>query len=150
MDRLMSFLGKNPPSGVATQLPAYVKAVSESYPSIKSWGVVGFCWGGKVVSLVMSSAENPFAAGAEAHPAKVDPKDAAGIKVPVAILASKDEPADDVAAFEKALTVPHHVETFSDQLHGWMAARADLADERIKSEYIRGYKTVVEFFSKHV
>ena len=79
----------------------------------------------------------------------VDAKDAAGIKVPIAILASKDEPAADVEAFEKALTVPHHVETFADQYHGWMAARADLTDERIKSEYIRGYKTVVEFFGKH-
>ncbi|CAK7238330.1 hypothetical protein SEUCBS140593_010556 [Sporothrix eucalyptigena] len=150
MDRLMAFLGKNSPPAAAARLPAYVKAASEKFPSIKSWGVVGFCWGGKVVSLVTSSAENPFAAGAECHPAMVDPKDAAGIKVPVAMLASKDEPPADVEAFEKALTVPHHVETFSDQLHGWMAARADLADERIKSEYVRGYKTVIEFFAKHV
>ncbi len=80
----------------------------------------------------------------------VDPKDAIGIKVPIAMLASGDEPVDDVAAFEKNLTVPHHVETFADQLHGWMAARADLTDERQKSEYIRGYTTVLDFFAKHL
>ncbi|ERS98185.1 carboxymethylenebutenolidase [Sporothrix schenckii 1099-18] len=148
--RLMGFLGKHPPPVTASKLPAYVKAASEAYPTIKSWGVIGFCWGGKVVSLVTSGAENPFAAGAEAHPAMVDAKDAVGIKVPLVMLASKDEPPADVDAFEKALTVPHHVETFADQVHGWMAARADLADEHIKSEYVRGYKTVVEFFSKHV
>ncbi|CAK7263638.1 hypothetical protein SEPCBS57363_000670 [Sporothrix epigloea] len=149
-DRLMKFLGGNPPGVTAEKLPAYVKAASEAFPTIKAWGVVGFCWGGKVVSLITASAENPFAAGAECHPAMVDPKDAPGIKVPLAMLASKDEPANDVEAFEKNLTVPHHVETFSDQVHGWMAARADLKDERVKSEYVRGYKTVVEFFGKHL
>lgn len=32
----------------------------------------------------------------------------------------------------------------------WMAARADLEDERVKSEYERGYKTLIEFFGKHL
>jgi len=31
-----------------------------------------------------------------------------------------------------------------------MAARADLSDERVKSEYIRGYKTLLEFFAKYL
>ncbi len=43
-----------------------------------------------------------------------------------------------------------HVESFSDQLHGWMGARADLEDARNKEEYIRGWKTVLEFFGKHI
>jgi hypothetical protein len=30
-----------------------------------------------------------------------------------------------------------------------MAARADLDDPRVKEEYIRGYKTVLQFFGKH-
>ena len=80
----------------------------------------------------------------------VDPKDAEGIKVPLIMLASQDEDAEAVANFEKALQGPKHVETFKDQIHGWMAARADLEDARVKEEYSRGYKTVVEFFSKHL
>lgn len=32
----------------------------------------------------------------------------------------------------------------------WMAARSDLEDERVKSEYERGYKTLIEFFGKHL
>jgi len=79
----------------------------------------------------------------------VDPNDAAPIKIPFIMLASKDEGAEDVKKFEDNLKVPKHVEIFDDQIHGWMAARADLTDERVKSEYARGYKTVLEFFGKH-
>lgn len=53
----------------------------------------------------------------------VDPSDAKDIVIPLCMLASGDENPKDVDAFEKALTVPKHVETFGDQVHGWMAAR---------------------------
>ena len=53
----------------------------------------------------------------------VDPNDAKGFKVPVCMLASGDENPDDVEGFKKNLSVESHVETFKDQLHGWMAAR---------------------------
>lgn len=80
----------------------------------------------------------------------VDPSDAEGIKVPTILLASGDEPAEDVKEFEKNLTVPKHVEIFGDQIHGWMAARSDLSKPRVKEEYERGYKTLLSFFSSHV
>ena len=47
----------------------------------------------------------------------IDPKDAPGIKVPIIILASRDENAADVRGFANALNVPHHCETFEDQVH---------------------------------
>lgn len=78
----------------------------------------------------------------------VDANDASSIKVPLIMLASKDEAPEDVKKFESNLTVAKHVETFSDQIHGWMAARSDLSDDHVKEEYIRGYKTVLEFFGK--
>ena len=31
-----------------------------------------------------------------------------------------------------------------------MAARSDLSDHKVKAEYERGYKTVLEFFNKHL
>lgn len=102
-----------------------------------------------MVSLVTSGPENPFSVAAECHPAMVDPKEAEGIKIPLVMLASKEEPDDKVKEFEEKLKVPKHVETFKDQIHGWMAARADLADERVKEEYTRGYKTVLDFFAKN-
>lgn len=93
--------------------------------------------------------ENPFKAGISVHPAMVDPKDAAGIKIPLALLASKDEDAEAVKKFEAGLTVPKYVETFPDQIHGFMAARADLEDERVASEYKRGYSVALNFLSEH-
>lgn len=108
-----------------------------------------YCWGGKVVSLATASVLNPFKAAAVCHPAMVEPKDAAVIKVPFIMLASGEEPADKVKEFEKKLEGPKHVEIFEDQVHGFMAARGDLSKERTKNEYIRGYKTILEFFGKH-
>lgn len=80
----------------------------------------------------------------------VDAADAEGINIPTALLASGDEPAEDIKKFEAALKVPHHVETFEDQIHGWMGARADLSDDRVKSEYERGYKTLLTFYGQHL
>jgi dienelactone hydrolase len=127
-----------------------MKAVQSKHPEIKEWAIIGFCWGGKVVSLVTSSDDNIFKVGVECHPAMVEPDDAKKIKVPICFLASKDEPAEDVKKFEQNLSVPKHVETFGDQIHGWMAARSNLEDPHVKEEYTRGYKTVVEFLGKHL
>jgi len=138
------------PPATASKVPTIVEALTKAYPSIKTWGVVGFCWGGKIVSLTTSTSSTPFKAGAECHPAMVDPSEGEGIKIPLCMLASKDEPKEDVEKFEKNLKGEKHVEIFGDQVHGWMAARADLEDERVKSEYERGYKTLLEFFAKHL
>lgn len=76
----------------------------------------------QIVSLT-SQSDTPFSAAAEVHPAMVDPKDAEGITVPFCMLASGDEDAETVKKFGEALKVSNHIETFSDQVHGWMAAR---------------------------
>ena len=84
------------------------------------------------------------------HPAMVDPSEAPQIKVPTCLLASKDEDAAEVQKYEAALSGPKHVETFPDQVHGWMAARADLDDERVRAEYKRGYEIVLKFLAEHL
>lgn len=106
------------------------------------------CWGGKLVSLT-SGDNSPWSAAIETSPAKVDPEDAAKVTVPLAMLASKDEPADQVKAFGEALKTPSYVETFQ-QVHGWMSARANLADAEVRSEYERGYQVSLDFFGKHL
>lgn len=80
----------------------------------------------------------------------IDPSDAANIDIPLCMLGSKDESAEDIKKFEAALKNPHHVETFGDQIHGWMGARADLSVQKNKEEYERGYKTLLEFFGKYL
>ena len=94
--------------------------------------------------------DSKFSAAAEAHPAMVDPADAPNIAVPMCVLASKEEDAEAVKAFEKALKVPSQVHTFDDQVHGFMAARGDLKDERVRKEYERGYQTLLDFFHKYL
>jgi len=136
------------PQTVAAALPEYVKALAAANPSIKSWGIMGYCWGGKVVELVTTSPSNPFKIAAALHPAMLDATEAEKIPVPYILIASEEEPAETVKEFESKLKVPHHVETFADQVHGFMAARGDLENPRVKEEYIRGYKTVLEFFGK--
>lgn len=80
----------------------------------------------------------------------VDPSEAENIKIPLCMLASKDEPEEDVKKFEANLKGEKHVEIFKDQIHGWMAARSDLDDKRVKEEYERGYQTLLHFFAKHL
>ncbi|KAI9739208.1 MAG: hypothetical protein M1834_007421 [Cirrosporium novae-zelandiae] len=125
------------------------KVMAELKGKADSWAGLGMCWGGKVISL-SAQPGTPFKAVAECHPAMVDPKDAEGVSIPLCMLASKDEPVEDVKNFEKALKAPHYVETFSDQIHGWMGARSDLESPRVREEYERGYKTLLHFFHEHL
>jgi len=48
------------------------------------------------------------------------------------------------------LTVEHYAEQFADQKHGWMSARANLEDAKVKQEYERGYRIFLEWFAKHL
>ncbi|RDL41007.1 putative hydrolase related to dienelactone hydrolase [Venustampulla echinocandica] len=138
------------PPKTAGRISGYLKEAEKFNPNIKTWGIVGFCWGGKVVSLVTSTDSTPFKAAAECHPAMVDPSDAININIPLCFLASRDEPEADVQKFEANLTGDKHFETFKDQIHGWMAARGDLEDAKVKEEYERGYKILLAFFGKYL
>ncbi|MGI4816131.1 MAG: hypothetical protein ACRYGG_22745 [Janthinobacterium lividum] len=42
------------------------------------------------------------------------------------------------------------VETFEGMIHGWMAARADLKDEKVRAEFERGYQLVADFYGKYL
>jgi hypothetical protein len=48
----------------------------------------------------------------------VDPSEATSIEIPLCMLASGDEPADEVKKFEENLKGEKHVEIFGDQIHG--------------------------------
>lgn len=144
------FQTKAAPPNTLSKLPNIVAEGNKLAPGESfQWSILGFCWGGKIAALAASGDNKLFKSAVQCHPAMVDPNDAKNIHVPFATLASKDEPADDVAAFKANLQVPNHVETFPTQIHGWMAARSDLEDPEVRKEYERGYKTVLDFFHKH-
>ncbi|OCK84739.1 alpha/beta-hydrolase [Lepidopterella palustris CBS 459.81] len=143
------FSTKAAPPKTLPRVQKVVKEISEAAKGIESWGVVGFCWGGKIVNL-SSMESTPFKAAAACHPAMVSADDAPGITIPYAMLPSMDENKDDVEKWEKGLKVPHIIEWFPDQIHGWMAARSNLEDSKVKSEYERGYQTLLTFFHKYL
>ena len=129
------------PSKTLDKIPGVVSAANNPRPFAK-WAIVGHCWGGKIASLSAATPNPIFRAAVQCHPAMFDPADATQVTIPMALLASGDEPVDDMAAYQKSLQVPCHVETFSTQIHGWMAARSNLEDAEVRKEYERGYNTV--------
>ncbi|KAI1190199.1 dienelactone hydrolase [Nemania serpens] len=132
------------------KLPGLLQAAGKFNPKIKAWGIMGYCWGGKMASIVAGDEPGLFKVAVQTSPAQIDAGDAAQAKIPMMILASEEESKESVREYEERLTVPHHVERFEDQLHGFMSARADLKDSKVKSEYERGYALALKFFREHL
>lgn len=145
------FQTKAAPPNTLSKIPGVVSEANKlaSGGSFQSWSILGFCWGGKIASLSSGKDNKLFKSAVQCHPAMVDANDAKQVNIPMAMLASKDEPPSDVEAFKASLQVPNHVETFPTQIHGWMAARGNLEDDEVRKEYERGYQTVLSFFHQH-
>lgn len=139
----------------ADALPAMVDVLSklktEVFPQIKAWGAVGFCWGGKLVSMLASKGQaSPITVAGQSSPARLEPEEAKNITIPMVVLASSKEAGERLDQYEKNLTGEKHVEVFESQLHGWMSARADLAITEERQAYERGYGVFLTFFDKHL
>jgi len=144
-EKLGNFFSTFPPPKIAEKIPAVLDTLKKENPDIQSWGILGYCWGGKVVNLA-SFEGTPFKAAAVCHPAMVDPSDAPKVKIPIAVFPSGDEDKSALGDYEKALKVKHKLEWFPDQIHGWMAARSNLEDPKVKEAYERGYKLLLDWF----
>jgi len=101
------------------------------------------------VSLT-SGADSPWAVAGQSSPAFVDAEDAAKTTVPMLMIGSKDESAEDIKKYEANLKVDKHVEINTTQIHGFMTARGNLEDAETRKEYELGYETVLKFFAKHL
>ncbi|KAL9536340.1 hypothetical protein SMMN14_00361 [Sphaerulina musiva] len=143
------FSTKAAPPKTLEKIPKVLAEIKGQRSSISEWGVLGYCWGGKIVNL-SSQAGTPFKAAASCHPAMVDEKDAPGITIPFAMLPSKDEPKEDVEKWQKGLKVKNIVEWFPSQVHGFMAARGDLNDKAVEADYKKAYELVLHFFHEHM
>lgn len=114
----------NPAHVLPHVLDFLAKAKDTHYPGVKRWGGVGFCWGGKLVSLVAAAGDaSPLAVAAQSSPARLDPEEAKKVTIPMAVLASAGEDADVVRRYGDSLQGEKYVETFGGQVHGWMSAR---------------------------
>ncbi|KAI0180958.1 alpha/beta-hydrolase [Hypoxylon sp. FL1284] len=128
----------------------FIEAAEKRNPNIKSWGIMGYCWGSKVASILAGDEEPLFKAVVQTSPTRADAADAAKVKIPAMLLASGDEDAEEIKAYGEGLRVPKHVEFFDGQVHGFMSARADLKDAQVRAEYERGYKMSLEFFHRYL
>lgn len=146
------FQTKAPPPNTLSRIPGLLEEANKLSPGgagFKAWGMMGFCWGGKIASL-SAGKDSIFKAAVQCHPAMLDPKEAEDVTIPMALLASMDEDKDEVERYKNNLKVPNHIETWPTQIHGWMAARSDLLNPEVKREYENGYKTALAFFHQHM
>ncbi|KAF1982762.1 alpha/beta-hydrolase [Aulographum hederae CBS 113979] len=125
-------------------------AMSPDAGKFEKWGVLGYCWGGHLATVIAGGEETVFSAAVQVHPGVITPADAGKVTIPMAVLASKDEKKEEVEEFMSRLKGEKFVEWFDSQIHGWMSARGDLEDEGVRMEYERGYQIVLNFFKKHV
>lgn len=79
----------NPDNTVPLILPL-LDAMKKENPHIKSWAIMGFCWGGKIAAL-HSQKGTPFKASAQCHPSLLERGDATRTTIPHAVLPSMDE-----------------------------------------------------------
>ncbi|KAI9719494.1 MAG: hypothetical protein M1828_006201 [Chrysothrix sp. TS-e1954] len=145
-EKLGAFFQK-PEAGAKTvlRIPKIIQEIQSSHPNIKSWAILGLCWGGKMVNL-SSQKGTQFKAAVSAHPAMVDPKDAAATTIPFFMIPSEGEKKEDVEAWEKEIKVKNKVEWYPKQVHGFMGGRADLSDSKVVSAYQGAYKQSLEWF----
>jgi len=139
------------PPKTLERIPKVLDEIQSKQSSISKWGIVGYCWGGKIVNL-SSQAGTRFSAAASCHPAMVDKADAPGVSIPFAMLPSKDEPKDDVEAWAAAINpkVNSTVKWWPNQVHGFMAARGDLKDLAVEADYKKAYSFLLNFFHENL
>ncbi|KAF2173670.1 hypothetical protein M409DRAFT_61980 [Zasmidium cellare ATCC 36951] len=112
---------------------------------------IGFCWGGKIVSLTSAGPSTHWKVGIQTSPAQVDPEDAKKITIPSLMLASEGEDAETVRKWGESFDGEvARVERSEKEVHGWMSARASLEDGERRAEFERGYQVVLEFLGKYV
>lgn len=148
------FAGPASPPDNLKLLSSFATAASKEFPQVTGHGILGYCWGGKIAVLA-SGQRDVFEATAVVHPAMLQADDATSLTAPIMLLASKDEDAKEVKAFEAAVPKgavkdASHFETYTNMHHGWAAARADLSTQEKKDVYSETYEKLSGFFTKNI
>ncbi|ESZ91508.1 hypothetical protein SBOR_8106 [Sclerotinia borealis F-4128] len=98
--------------------------------NVNRWGVAGYCWGAKIVTLA-SQEGTIFKAGAQAHPSLVDPEDAKLATIPQIVLLSKDEDKNQCKAYENNLKVGYTMLVLMlDLMDLWRTKKFDMLSTR--------------------
>lgn len=111
---------------------------------------MGFCWGALMAVEANADAEMRIDGTAGAHPTffgkekELAPK----LRAPVLLLPTKEDPVLESGAGGKGAEV--RVRRFDDQVHGFMAARGDYKDEKVREAAGQGVGEVATFISSIV
>jgi len=118
----------------------------------KSIGMVGFCWGGKVVML--SSTRGKVKAGVGLHPSFLAPEDAANVDCPQFFMPAGDDPPIE-PVFDALSSKPFFdkckKKLFGEMSHGW-TLRADMSDPSAAGakQANEAIGLAIDFFGQHL
>ncbi|KAF8575506.1 alpha/beta-hydrolase [Ramaria rubella] len=112
-------------------------------------GTYGYCWGGKVTTLVGSG--TLVDAVAAIHPAMLDVKDADNLAVPLGLFPSGDEPIEEYEKIikeiaKKPFASKNAYKLYPTMHHGWAAARGNLDNPDNLKQYEDVYGTLAGFY----
>ncbi|CAM6118299.1 unnamed protein product [Calypogeia fissa] len=147
-----AFLENNPFEPVVAETLTIIKGLKDK--GIKSVGIAGFCYGGKVATLVAS--KGTADAAVLLHPSRITLDDMKQVKGAIAILSAeldKHSTVSDVDEWKQILESRNEVELFVKIYpgvdHGW-TVRYDENDEKaVKSAY-EAQSDAISWFQKHL
>lgn len=117
---------------------------------------MGFCWGALMALQAAGDAELGVCASAGAHPTFFgrEAEVAKQLRGPVLLLPTKGDPGEAVVEAAEKAGLPFagrcRVRRFDDQVHGFMAARGDYKDERVRAAAGEGVGEVAAFFKREI
>jgi dienelactone hydrolase len=131
--------------------------LQSKFPKLTHTGLVGMCFGAKVVFNAANDAQRAsdgsLSAVAGCHAAFLSAADVSTLTIPMCLLNSKDDQYDALQPFLSA--PPHFFKNFPTMHHGWMGSRGtgDDADtnfenEHVAEKYREGLQDLSNFFTK--
>ncbi|KAI9007629.1 Alpha/Beta hydrolase protein [Hyaloraphidium curvatum] len=124
-----------------------------------AFGVVGFCWGGKICIQAVGTpalVAKGVRAAASVHPAMLEMSDAEKVGGAVCLLPSKDEPEIVSGEFWETIHKKEGVgarsvhKRFSDVFHGWCQTRGNFSDPLNKQRAEEAVAMIADFFRKEL
>lgn len=121
---------------------------------ISAIGAAGFCWGGKVVVQLATSAN--IQAAVLLHPSFVSVDDFTEVKAPIAILGAeldRPTPPELIMQFKEILSSKPEVDSFVKMYpgvaHGW-TVRYNVEDKKAVQSAEEAHQDMLNWFAKHV
>ncbi|KAF9975769.1 hypothetical protein BGZ73_000440 [Actinomortierella ambigua] len=136
-------------------LYGFAKAAVEDLrkDGVKTFAVMGQCWGVLMAAKVASEADTPFCAWGGPHPSFISGETVKNVKIPGILLPSKDEKDQDMIDAinelnSKNLAIKSVQHRFDNMFHGWTGGRGDWSDPEQKKEGERAMDLIADYFAK--